>query len=70
MRPRLLPGGRYALLVNGEDLQLWSLEHSTRVWVAEPPNANFRICDTFDFELLQGGKVLIITAGFSNPAER
>ncbi|KAH8116240.1 hypothetical protein DFH11DRAFT_1827817 [Phellopilus nigrolimitatus] len=70
MRPRLLPGGRYVLLVNGEDLQLWSFEHSTRVWVAESPNANFRICDTFDFELLQGGKVLIITAGFSNPGER
>ncbi|KAH8105541.1 hypothetical protein DFH11DRAFT_1316461 [Phellopilus nigrolimitatus] len=66
MRPRLLPGGRYALLVNGEDLQLWSLEHSTRVWVAEPPHANFRICDTFDFELLQGGKVLIIATKFSN----
>ncbi|KAH8111095.1 hypothetical protein DFH11DRAFT_1859790 [Phellopilus nigrolimitatus] len=71
MRPRLLPGGRYALLVNRRDLQLWSLEHSTCVWVAEPPHTyNLRNCDTFDFELLQDGKVLIIAAGFSNPTSR
>ncbi|KAH8116229.1 hypothetical protein DFH11DRAFT_1741950 [Phellopilus nigrolimitatus] len=71
MRPRLLPGGHYALLVNRRDLQLWSLEHSTCVWVAKPPHTyNLRNCDTFDFELLQDGKFLIIAAGFSNPTSR
>ncbi|KAH8105539.1 hypothetical protein DFH11DRAFT_1835755 [Phellopilus nigrolimitatus] len=70
MRPQLLPGGRYALLVNWMDLQLWSLEHSTCVWVAESPHANSPTCDTFDFELLQGGKVLIIATASSIPGGR
>ncbi|THH02965.1 hypothetical protein EW145_g6649 [Phellinidium pouzarii] len=59
---RAIPDGQHVLLENLGLLELWSLKPRTRKWVSRSPPGRPRSCFSFDFELQEGGKSLIITA--------
>ena len=64
--PRLLPGGRHALLENHGRLELWSLVPRARMWTAAPSRE--ADCIAFDFEVIEGGDAMMIAALFLNVA--
>lgn len=62
--PRLLPGGRHALLENHGRLELWSLFPRARMWMAHPSRE--ADCIAFDFDVVDAGNALMIAALFLN----
>ena len=62
--PRLLPGGRYALLENYGRMELWSLFPRARVWMARPSREGD--CVAFDFEVVDNGNAVMIAVLFLN----
>ncbi|EJD07227.1 uncharacterized protein FOMMEDRAFT_149738 [Fomitiporia mediterranea MF3/22] len=64
--PRLLPGGKYALIENHGRLELWSLFPRARVWIANPSRE--ADCIAFDFEIVDGGESMNIAVLFLNVA--
>lgn len=64
--PLLLPGGKHALLENQGRLELWSLAPRARIWSAIP--SRFGDCIAFDFEVVDSGSSVMISALFLNVA--
>ncbi|KAH8108855.1 hypothetical protein DFH11DRAFT_1516248 [Phellopilus nigrolimitatus] len=61
--PRLLPGGQHVLLERRGQLELWSTNSRELVWTA-PADSENHGCISFDFELVEDGKTLMVAGVF------
>ena len=64
VEPMIIPGGKHALIDNRGQLELWSIDPASCLWVA-PLHSRGRLdCTAFEFELQQDGSQLIISAAY------
>lgn len=66
VEPHIVPGGKHVLLRNRGQLELWSVNQPTCLWVAPTPSPSFLNCTDFDFDLQQEGAMLVISAAYVN----
>lgn len=64
VEPFLIPGGKYALLVNYGRLELWSVNSPTCHWVASNPSPGSLDCTAFEFDMQEDGAMLVISAAY------
>ena len=63
MAMKLLAGGQQVLVEKGSSIQLWSVEPKECLWTT-PPFTENHVCLSFDFEVAEGGKHLMVAALF------
>lgn len=64
VEPLILPGGEYVLIENRGQLELWSVDPVTCLWVAPLPSFGRLDCTAFEFELQQHGSELVVAAAY------
>ncbi|THH10694.1 hypothetical protein EW145_g1143 [Phellinidium pouzarii] len=69
LNPYLLPGGREVIIEKQGQLELWSLHSQECLWSSPSLEGGF-YCLSFDFELVQSGKVLNIAGIFVIPERK
>ena len=64
--PMLLPDERHMLVENRGRLELWSIDPRARAWTVEPGREGD--CISFDYEMVDGGRAMMVAALFLNVA--
>lgn len=63
MKPEVVAGGKYVIVENQGQIELWSIQDSERIWTSPGPGEPL-YCHSFGSEIQQDGNILTIAAAY------